>query len=95
MSKFWEQKVYWKELGDVTSDGEKCVRVEGSHFVIGDEDSKWKGHSGRKFKVTFIDGPHKGHEVITTNLWHQGKIDDEFLSELPDNAILKQVVDWK
>lgn len=73
------------------------VRVNGIHYVIGDEhlakpgDTKWspfmhrkemRGHGGRKFVIHF----HDGRIVETTNLWCQGDIPAQFRDRLPDNA---------
>lgn len=44
---------------------------------------KYLGYAGRRFYIRFNDG----HEITTNNLWYQGKIPDEYRSQLPDNAV--------
>jgi hypothetical protein len=74
---FWEEKVQY--VNDPNS-----VRVDGTHYFIGaeNEPAVFRGFGGRRFHVRFNDG----REVITTNLWCQGTIAEEFRSKLPDNA---------
>jgi len=76
---FWDEKVAVK-------DKPFSVRVNGSHFIIGPEGEKYPGFGGQKFHIKF----HDGREVITTNLWHQGKIPVSYRfrkTKLPDNAV--------
>jgi hypothetical protein len=65
------------------------VRVEGQHYMF---DTRLPyvanplgalGHGGKMFVIYFRDS---GEELITNNLWYQGKIPDRFKSRLPDNA---------
>ena len=86
---FWGEKVQWRLNGDITEDNQRTVRINGKHYVIGSEDSTSmiRGFGGSKFKIKFIDGPHAGVELTSTNVWYQGEIDEEFLAELPDNAV--------
>jgi hypothetical protein len=76
---FWEQWVERDREGD-----ENIVRVEGTHYHIGDENSRsgFRGFGGSRFHIRFDDG----REVISTNLWHQGTIPDHYRARLPDNA---------
>ncbi|MEA4956931.1 hypothetical protein SDC9_07477 [bioreactor metagenome] len=79
---FWLEKVEEK-------DNPNSVRVDGTHFWIGDEDSKsgFRGHGGAKFIIVFSDG----REVITTNLWCQGDIPLNYRKKvLHDNAEFKK-----
>ena len=93
---FWNEKVNWKENGDLDLDGNhKVVRFEGVHYWIGSEgfateNRSWLGHGGAEVRITFIDGPHKGLVVDTNNLWCQGSIEGHFKELLPDNA----EIDW-
>lgn len=90
---FWNEKVNWKESGDVTEDQEKVVRHNGEHYVIATEgfsNNMYLGHGGRKVRITFHSGPHAGKVIDTNNLWSQGSIEPEFLPLLEDNA----EVDW-
>lgn len=78
-------KHYWLEFVEKKNDKD-MVRCNGTHYTIGDEDSKscFRGFDGRKFKVHFFDG----RVVETTNLWCQGDIPEEFRKELKDNAVV-------
>lgn len=79
--KYWtnvtvQAKTVWKD---------RSVRINGEHFMIGDDvpnPSQLKGHGGARFQIKF----HDGRVVETTNLWHQGEIPKEFKDKLPDNA---------
>lgn len=42
----------------------------------------FKGFDGRLFRIRYPDGK----EVETNNLWHNGKIPDNWRDRLPDNA---------
>jgi len=75
---FWND---WVEK----KDDPRVARIDGTHYYIGNENEKgsFRGFGGRKFKIRFNDG----REVITTNLWHQGEISNDFKEKLPDNAV--------
>lgn len=76
---FWTKKV--AEKNDPTH-----FVCNGDHYVIGpvvNYSLNCRGFGGRKFVIQFNDG----RQVTTTNLWHQGKVPDRFISELPDTAI--------
>lgn len=97
LNTFWNEKVVWKNIGDVTEEGAKTVRCNGSHYVIGTEgftDGPYLGLGGRKIRITFTDGPHKGQVVDTNNLWCQSEIDQEFKELLPDNAEIDWMYHW-
>lgn len=68
-----------------TIDDPKRVIVNHNAYYIGDESSKslFRGYGGRKFHIKFFDG----REVVTTNLWHNGEVPEEYYSRIPDNAI--------
>ena len=61
------------------------VRVEGVHYTMGSENKtvSIRGFGGRKWVIKFNDG----REVISTNLWDQGRIPEHFRERLPDNAV--------
>lgn len=90
------KKDYWNELvrfrfnGDTTKDNRPVARINGVHYIIEDEENSknilHKGFNGSKFKIEFICGPRKGECILTTNLWEQGDIPDDFKDSLPDNA---------
>lgn len=59
------------------------IVVEGNCYRIAPENRKgFRGHGGWKYIIEFNDGS----VIETTNLWHRGKIDREFLPYFPDNA---------
>lgn len=67
-------------------DNPAIARVNGEHYYIQpDTSSGFKGFGGSKFTVSFKDG----REVVTHNLWGQGRIPDRFRDRLPDNAEFK------
>ena len=78
---------YWEELykQDMQSPPHTYAIINGTHYVIGDENSKetyFRGFGGQKFKIKFFDGT----EVTTTNLWYQGIPPEHFKDKFPDNA---------
>lgn len=74
---FWNDKVKIK-------DDKQTVRIDGKHYHIGEENSKssFRGFGGDKCIIKFFDG----REIVSTNLWHNGEIPDDFKVLLPDNA---------
>ena len=75
-------KHYW--LKRVNRKNEKTqVVIDGYVYQIGREDScGYRGFDGRPFAIEFFDG----RKVVTTNLWANDKVPDEFRDQLPDNA---------
>lgn len=62
------------------------VIANGIHYIIGDEDDKgFRGFGGSRVKVKFNDGT----ERLSTNLWCQGDIPQQFKHLFPDNAKLE------
>ena len=78
-TKFWQEKVK-----SVKEDPSKFVVVKGECYYVGDENdrSSFRGHNGARFKIRRDDGT----VFITTNLWYNGEIPQEFRKFLPDNA---------
>lgn len=82
----FERKYWTEKLGlENTS-----VRVKGNHYQFGTpilaDRTTYRGmlgFNGHIWKVKFFDDRP---QIITNNLWHQGKIPDEFKDKLPDNA---------
>lgn len=75
-NKFWE---------DQLSNRTNAVVIDGDHYRIGDENApEWsKGMGGDEFRILV----HKTKKlIITTNLWHQGTIPEEYLKKLPNDA---------
>ena len=72
---------FWNEI---VAEKENHVFIDGKSYSIApeDDDSPFRGCSGRHFKIKFDDGKI----VETTNLWCQGEIPEEFRDILKDNA---------
>ena len=75
---FWDEKVAIKDAPYV-------MRVEHTHYIIGDPDptNPWRGHGGRKFIFERLD---TGERIESTNVWYQGQIPTDYDDLLPDNA---------
>ena len=61
--------------------------VNGVHYSIGNEDdtSPFRGFAGAKVRIKFFDG----REIISTNMWHNGTIPEEYKKFFKDNATLE------
>lgn len=88
---------FWKEYID-NCDDPRSIRINGTHYVIGDEDPTilMRGYGGAKFHLRNIE---TGEEVFTTNLWCQGDIPVEYRHLLYDNAEMvpikhEPIIDW-
>jgi len=68
----------------------RALVINGGHFMIGDEERRhpgeMRGFAGRKFLIEKFTG----EQIVTTNLWYQGKIPQHFRERLPDNARFKK-----
>lgn len=84
---------YWRGLvrhvarGDRDEHGRQVIRSEGTHYIVGAEPAKGAGRDGLGF------GGHRWHfrlrsgeEIVSHNLWRQGRIPAEYRDLLPDNA---------
>lgn len=77
---------FWISLR--TQDAEqpdRVVIVDGAHYCYAD-DAKPRhmaGFGGQEFRIKF----HDGREVVTHNLWYQGKIPEWTKEHFPNNAI--------
>lgn len=86
----WGEKIQWKLNGDLTEEQQIVVRSRGMHYLIvkeTDAPNAYRGHGGREFDIEFIDGPHKGKRMKSTNVWCQGEIHEDYKDVLPDNAV--------
>lgn len=75
---FWNEKMKIKE-------NPRTARIEGSHYIIGNEDDlqdSFRGFGGGLFLIQFNDG----RLVKSTNLWHQGEIPLHLTGILVNNA---------
>lgn len=76
---------YWIEMlkKDFKRPPHTVAIIDGHHYVIGPENADgMRGFGGDKFIIHFKDGK----EVITTNLWYQGEIPEEYKQLFYDNA---------
>lgn len=80
-------KLYWIEkVRFYQNNPNKSVAIDGDLYYIDDEDSEdkgYKGFGGRRFVIRIKDS---GKIIVTTSLWHNGKIPEEFRDQIPDNA---------
>lgn len=75
---------FWRRI---VAEKDKHIFIDGQSYCDGGNVKSpiWVsdlGFGGRRFWIRFFDGK----TVTTNNLWYQGRIPDEFRSELPDNA---------
>ena len=78
------EKYYWAERLR-NKDSERQVVIEGRMYQIGNEDEPlgcFRGFDGAKFYIDFNDG----RKIVTTNLWCNGDIPEEYKKGFPDNA---------
>lgn len=83
-NEFWERL-----LENDLKRSQQVAIIDGHHYVIEPEDDKSgsRGFGGDKFVIHFNDG----REVVTTNLWCQGEIPENYKDKFPNNANF----DWK
>lgn len=87
---FWRSYVETaRRNGDRTDKGERIVRADGTHYVIGPEPAPGGyrdglGFGGRRWEFVMTSGLH----VVSHNVWYQGVIPVEYADALPDNATL-------
>lgn len=72
-------KEFWLKI---VAKKDKYIRIRGRCYYIDEKYHTSKGSKGEKFTIKFFDGK----KVTTTDLWHCGKIPDEFKEELCNNA---------
>ncbi len=84
----WQERYNYDQLQP-----KKAAVIDGTHYYIGDENSKshFRGFGGAKFQIQFNDGK----VVETTNLWCQGKVPPEWRNKFPDNAQFLPKKEWK
>ena len=88
---------FWREMleEDSKRSPHTACMIDGTHYVIGPEDSEetyFRGFGGRKFTIEFNDGTI----VTTTNLWCQGEPEDDYWKEkFPNNAKFVDNLKWK
>lgn len=86
---------FWRDMleEDAKRPPHTHCMIDGTHYVIGDEDSKsyFRGFGGARFQIEFNDG----HRVVTTNLWCQGNPEGYWKEKFPDNAKFERNLKWK
>lgn len=86
---FWRSYVETaRRNGDRTDKGERIVRAEGTHYVIGPEPAPGGyrdglGFGGARWEFVML---HTNLHVVSHNVWYQGVIPVEYAAHLPDNA---------
>jgi len=77
---FWLEKIKDKDIITI---------IDGESYYIDDEksNSSFRGFSGQKFIIKYIDGDKKDKVIVTTNLWYNGVIPEKFRDKLKNNAI--------
>lgn len=81
MTNFWQDQLAQRTDAFV---------IKGEHYRIGSESDpkKFKGMGGAKHIIQVKNG----ERIVTTNLWHQGTVPEEYREVLPDNAsFVKQI----
>lgn len=75
---------FWTNIKEEYDKGDKII-IDGKAYHISDEKSTsfFRGFGGTQFVIQRLD---TNEIIITTNLWHNGKIPDRFKNQLPDNA---------
>ena len=77
---------HWSYYVESDPSNPNALVIEGEHFIVGDEYEErlgaWRGFAGQKFIIEKFTG----EQIVTTNLWYQGKIPQHFKARLPDNA---------
>ena len=86
---------FWRDMleKDAKRAPHTVCMIDGTHYVIGDENSKetyFRGFGGRRFQIEFNDG----HKVVTTNLWCQGEPSKYWRDKFPDNARFENNLKW-
>ena len=86
---FWRKRLE----DDSKFPAHKAVMIDGTHYIIGPEDSRdhFRGFDGAKFQIEFNDG----FRVITTNLWCQGEPKGYWKDKFPNNARFENNLKWK
>jgi hypothetical protein len=80
--------LFWRKR--LAEHGPHVAIVNGERFSISPDKPRgyqgFIGHGGAEFRIRF----HDGREVVTRNLWAQGRVPDHFRDRLPDNATFVQ-----
>lgn len=76
---------HWMHYIENDPSNPNAVIIEGNHYIVCNEAAGGRstsGFGGEKFIIEKIDG----ERIVTTNLWHQGRIPERFRDRLIDNA---------
>ena len=72
-------KEFWSKI---VAKKDNYIRIRGRCYHIDEKYNASKGRQGDKYTIKFFNGK----KITTTDLWHCGKIPDEFKDELCNNA---------
>ena len=77
--------MYWTDLVDLDEQDQRGVVVDGVHYRLGPDrkDGRIKGYAGRRWEIEYFDGRPN---VVTNDLWYQGRVPEKHRVLLPDNA---------
>lgn len=86
---------FWKNRleADAQLPPHTAVMIDGTHYVVGDENSPetyFRGFGGHRFQIEFKDG----HRIVSTNLWCQGEPTPAWRNKFPDNARFETNLKW-
>lgn len=77
---------YWQDRVERVGHPDQAI-IDGVVYQVGEKNvpgGPWmRGYGGQQFHILFNDG----RDVVTTNLWCNGKVPERFRGRLPDNAI--------
>jgi hypothetical protein len=83
---------FWREK--LREHGPNVAIVSGERFTIQPDQPRgyrgFLGHGGAEFRIRF----HDGREVVTRNLWAQGRVPDHFRERLSNNAVFVRVGEY-
>lgn len=84
--------LFWRDR--VAEHGPKVAIVDGERFSISPDMPRgyqgFIGHGGAEFRIRF----HDGRNVVTRNLWAQGRVPDHFRDRLPNNAVFLRIGEY-
>lgn len=78
---------FWLELVERDKTNDQSLIIDGVHYVWKNDyagmDRRYAGHAGAEFKIRFFD---YREDLVTHNLWCQGKIPSHFTERMPNTA---------
>jgi hypothetical protein len=79
---------HWTEMLITQYYPGKSVIADGNHYLVGAAgvDEYARGFSGKSFRII-----REGKTILTDNLWHQGKIPENFRRVMKDNSTIARI----